>query len=835
MKWSPSGNNGLSVKVNVYSNADTDEGVPPVEVRDGWFLEGVNLMLYRIGGDQFISSKDLVFNQTLDVGVGGFYRVQYYTEDTIIPGLMLVNRSTRIHGLYIPTNIEELNHDKSYRQRAAVAIAESPLLDYGSILDESAPFRHLKRQRAHMSAKFTDLKSAIAWAEFLPRSRITDAHHIHYSAVDAINIAKNVIPEKLLLTLVGHLATKVDFTTSAVAGLILYAVTLNVCVLTNLLNTQFFSVGSCMAEWYKYHKDTSTNYKLHANNVSFSMEQFFEVEVLVNRLGLKMDWVQEKINRTDCRVTLIPDDVIGRYANKLFRIAKDAGKRARKNEWSPFWKKRWEWSTNGASNYVQHNNFIYPGWQQKTKFMTYLQMPSETTLEDILSNTPAIIAKPSEKHEWGKVRAIYGCDDISHLLYTFVMGSPEELLPSWIPLSSSSSDDYVAHLMSIVQTKGYSLCLDYEDFNSQHSVGSMIQVLKSFFEVFGQDLSDSQRSAIPWLFESLQRQYVLPTADNQSAYYTEGTLFSGWRLTTFMNTVLNYCYTSFLIDEARVSTNGTLHSGDDVYMHVSSPDDFSRMAITAEKYGVRLSQSKCFLGSIKEFLRKNHVDKTGSQYLARGVATLVHGRTESIQHADVLEAIKSNETRLQEVAVRGMSEQLINEIRTYHNKNLHKKKGFDKCTPEIIECVYNKHPVNYGINLDMPATGENLLLEKRSTGTLEGIAMPGLHDYVDLLKVYLKDSKNLKRLRGAILNATERVLFSSMVQVTGTYSVNIEERRNMRALYKQYAIIKQNIHYGKCRLVGIDIVSRELSESISLVDKVIKNKENYYEWLSMLV
>lgn len=828
---------GFSIKAYVQIDVSKGSGSPEFVINDGWDSASTNILLYKIMSSDRIhnSTSNVVENEIVDYNKTGWYKAALHCLGTVLPALIKVVKGEKLVGIYVPNNLTTLNHSPAYKMKTASAIAEDSLINYGSEHDLAAPFRHLKEEKVFRSARMTNFTDIFEWAANLSRAKISEDHHIHYSATDAINIAKTVLSLKELLVFTSQLRTKQDLTTTAAAGIILYAVSLKKCIFLSLLRTNFFSVGNTMNEWYSFHKKNTPRFKLYANNINYDVEQFFETEVLVNRLDIKLDWDQEHINRTSSQVTNIPDSVIRRYAKELFATAKATGKSATTHTWSSFWEKRWEWSTNGATNYPYENSFKYPSWRQKTKFMTYLQMESDLTLDKVLINTPAIIAKPSVKYEWGKVRAIYGCDDISHLVYTFVMGKAEELLPSWIPLSGSSNDNYVSYLMDIVKAKGFSLCLDYEDFNSQHSSSNMITVLEAFFEVFGADLSEEQRSAIPWILESLNRQYVMPTGANTHAYYTEGTLFSGWRLTTFMNTVLNYCYTSHLIHSSGAKTNGTLHSGDDVYMHVDSPNDFVKIAAAAEEANIRLSTTKCFVGGIEEFLRKNHRCKGGQQYLARGISTLVHGRTESLQHADLLEAVKANETRLAEAHTRGMSTEIQSVARQIYNKGLLTKDSFRGVDPAVLELAYELHPVNNGLNPEAYASSVKIDINHRSTGTLEGIVLPGIADYVGLLSKYLTDKKNIKRLHAAIVNATNRVLFSSMSTILGTTPVDLEERRIMRALYKQYAKVKENIHYGKSRLIGLDIVNREIASVIRQVDAVIGGKSNYYEWLSILV
>lgn len=836
--------------------SDSEDG--GVEVNDGFSPNSINLFAVSIQNTTAGTGANYRVYKCDEVPyVTSVYKCSYLLDGRWLAGLALINPILKLSVIYLPTDYISLTQSAVYTQKIGTNLCENVHCALVDGVDELAPFRNLSlgldarkellKQKQYYEmvtigkepVQLTNISEVFQFCERLPRSKISQEHHIHYSAVDACNAFKVKYGTDVTVKFFNSLASMSDITVTAVSGIVIYVASLSYCIGMSLIDSGVFSYYSSMNEWYNDRKKYSNDFKVNANTTRHSLEQFFEIEVLVNRLNLGIDWESEMINRTDVNVTRFTSDEVYSKAVKLFKTAASSGKAPLKQNWDTFWKKRWEWSTTGATNmpYAEYSQDLkYPSWNAKTKFLTYLQMKSDLTAEELLNNVaPAVIAKPSVKYEWGKTRAIYGCDDISHLIYTFTMGTPEELLPNWIPLGKSSSENYVTSLYRQVSREGYSLCLDFEDFNSQHSTESMLVVLKAYFDVYASQLTPSQQSFIPWIMTSVTNQIVTGGASGSVAYKTNGTLFSGWRLTTFMNTVLNYCYTDLIVQKSGAVCYGSLHSGDDVFMTVGSAADYLSMQNVCDIYNVRLSKNKCFFGTIKEFLRKDRKHGAGVQYLARGVSTLVHGRTESSQHSDIIEMLKSNETRLSEIYNRGGDTNLINNLRGIYISRLRNQGFYGDLSEEVIDHIYTSHPVNYGINTEAPAKGIITDLNVQSGGKLVDIDLPGVRDYVALLKHYLNDSGNVKRLYNSVYKATERVCFSNMTRVIGLKSSDLKERQMMKALYKVYSRVKVDIHYGKARLIGLDCVNRDLLNNIAVLDKVIGDRDNFYEWLSVLV
>lgn len=131
------------------------------------------------------------------------------------------------------------------------------------------------------------------------------------------------------------------------------------------------------------------------------------------------------------------------------------------------------------------------------------------------------------------MRALYGCDLESYRLTDFGFSDAENTLPSFMPTGKKATEENVTRILKSMQT-GIPFCFDYDDFNSQHSILSMQTVMEAWLEVFCEDISEEQIVACKWAISSLEEMTFNVNGTNYKAY---ATLFSGWRLTSFINTV----------------------------------------------------------------------------------------------------------------------------------------------------------------------------------------------------------------------------------------------------------------------------------------------------------
>lgn len=67
-------------------------------------------------------------------------------------------------------------------------------------------------------------------------------------------------------------------------------------------------------------------------------------------------------------------------------------------------------------------------------------MIGKRNFEYYYNRVPMIYSSVSTKYEWGKVRALFGCDITSYLMADFPMGQAEECLPSYFPVGQKANE-----------------------------------------------------------------------------------------------------------------------------------------------------------------------------------------------------------------------------------------------------------------------------------------------------------------------------------------------------------------------------------------------------------
>lgn len=501
-------------------------------------------------------------------------------------------------------------------------------------------------------------------ADALPKSKVSAAHHFHYYPKEVGVALKNDRRQPALEAL----RLPPDATLPFAAGLLMWLGTAPPELVAAVRQTGLLKAHSTK-EFIKIAKSISVEAKSLQNMVLEDLRPVFELDVLVNRIDGIVDWLAEKENRTKLDTTKISDQDIFDRAIQVFRDAEAIGRAPAKFTWSQFWESRWQWSAAGSihSQYPEDENYIIrTNAALKNKFITIANMP-DVDMAYFSSRTPQIHAWASTKYEWGKQRAIYGTDLTSYNLAHFAFYNCENVLPNQFPVGKDASESNVVARVGGVLKDRLPFCLDFEDFNSQHKAGSMKAVIDAYVSVFGSRMSEEQVQAALWTSDSVATQMIHDNIGLKETYKAKGTLLSGWRLTTFMNSVLNYIYTRMIAAD-KMSFRSSLHNGDDVLIGSKTLALPQTCLRNARRLNVRMQSSKCAFGAIAEFLRVDHRRGSKGQYLSRAIATIVHSRIESRISTDARDLIQSMENRFQDVFDRGMDLETIAALRYVYYK-----------------------------------------------------------------------------------------------------------------------------------------------------------------------
>lgn len=604
--------------------------------------------------------------------------------------------------------------------------------------------------------------------KFIPVWKETQNHHEHFrlSDVNWTAITRNDETKKArLFRAIMDMAYITDLKRPHFTGYLLWALFVRERAwnIYRHINPPLRGISSSV--WAKTTKRNLEMIKsLSGLNFIDRLTDLFEVEVLVNRGIGEVDWETEKQNRTTPKLALVPLDFATTQLDRLFsQIFYFHHRKLRGQEWAKYWACRAGRVPSGSANSQYAEDLLL-----KKKFgrgikknVIVAAMPSERDFAFFDQRPPCIYAKAATKVEWGKKRAIYGADLTSYIMTDFAFGKIESILEPLFPIGKSISNGMIEATIAMNSRWGHAFTCDYEDFNSQHSTQMMQLVCDKLVEWCGQDLTPDQRKAAQWVKESLAHsQIVLPNGDK---FTTTGTLLSGWRLTTFMNTVLNWLYATYIGLETRTS----LHSGDDALLYCFNVKEVVTAVRRAKECGIRIQTHKTNYGGEAEFLRQVQDGKeAGTQYLARGISTLTHGRTESEDSHDISSLVEANLTRINEVIERLQGEERKH-TELYRSAMIEATaKALEhkvKCEPRLIRRLYLTQRIFGGVNDEIDEVPEKRIclarhVDRENEDDVEAIreaVAPGVND---LTNVYATATELPFELRGQLKRTlTDRI------------------------------------------------------------------------------
>nr|AFH09416.2 RNA-dependent RNA polymerase [Xanthophyllomyces dendrorhous virus L2] len=645
--------------------------------------------------------------------------------------------------------------------------------------------------------------------EELPKSKISGAHHFHFTPMQVL---KSIGRGRLERAIQASRLPK-DAEMTFATGMLLWYTSISDQMAELIRGAGIFKCDS-VREYVKEMKQLSVEAKSLQNLVTDDLRTVFELEVLVNRIDGVVDWEKEKENRQSINVTNIKDSDVFRSACKIFEDAKGIGRRPKSFSWESYWANRWQWSAAGSihSQYPRDMEYVIRDQQSlKNKFITISNMP-KCTVDYFSDREPQVQGWSSTKYEWGKQRAIYGTDLTSYVLSNFAFYNCENVLPNQFPVGRDANDENVVNRVSGVLNNRMPFCLDFEDFNSQHSSGNMKAVIYAYIETFIDCLTPEQEQAAMWTAASLDKQIINDNVGTKTTYESKGTLLSGWRLTTFMNSVLNYIYTTKLAAEEK-RPGDSLHNGDDVLIGVRSMALPQRCMQNAIKYNVRMQSSKCAVGAIAEFLRIDHKQGGNGQYLSRAVATMVHSRIESRVSTDIRDLVQSMENRFADAKGRGMANDIISGLREQYYM---RQSVLCDTDVEDIYLIKNAHRVVGGISEEKDSKmGVLITSQLRAQKNVSIPYLPGVNEYANEIHKALKINVSIKTICDRLYDATYEA-----VSIKDRKMKILRENRdqwfvNVRRIYKAHKGSQLSQNYGKAALVGfaLEVLGREMPDA----------------------
>lgn len=685
----------------------------------------------------------------------------------------------------------------------------------------------IKMDKTFTQRKAMTLREAID----LPMAKITGDHHTHFTVAEVLRSLDGSEKKKAIhaLTIGGEIHN------GFMAGVMLWLSQLDEIELTWVLKSSILHAPDPVS-FMKAGKEISVRAKSYQNIVYHDLRKLFEIDVLVNRGYGKVDWQQEYNNRTSPQLAKVSYKQIYKQSFNLFKRYDSGASKPRKLDWKTFWGSRWQWTATGSTHtqYEQDKKYISKDRKLSNKFVSFIKMP-EFDFDYFYSRKPEIQAWSSIKYEWGKQRAIYGTDITSYVLAHYAFYNCEDCLPNDFPVGKKATPQRVKGRVRAVLEDNIPYCIDFEDFNSQHSNDNMAAVIHAYINAYRRHLSHDQIKAAEWTAESIYSTTINDNMGLKKVYKSNGTLMSGWRLTTFINSILNYLYSKILLSK-RTTVYRSVHNGDDVLVGTDNFALTTNVLKTARHFGIRLQRSKCAFGGIAEFLRVDHVRGMHGQYLTRNVATLIHSRIESTLATDVRDAVEAMEDRLGEFESRGGNINTAARLRETYYKHL--SQVFNLTVDELY-IVKMSHKVVGGVSKRQNALVKYLIEAhvrgKTTTEELPGIdEMPGIHSYADQVAKTLNIEDKKTKVAERILKATHKALRYTRNNVKVVVNNNVERYQRYRSLYKAHSD-KSDQTLGKAMMTGFAF------DTISEINKygplrcILKSSQDPIKMLDIVV
>jgi len=313
------------------------------------------------------------------------------------------------------------------------------------------------------------------------------------------------------------------------------------------------------------------------------------------------------------------------------------GRQVRYTSLEEHWSRRWAWCVNGSHAPELDRSLAKARVKGISRW--YRRMWAEDEAESpVIGWDGETFVSASKKHEHGKTRAIFSCDSRSYVAFEHLLKPIEH---AWRQRRAILNPGEMGHLGLCQRITGFqraggtNVMLDFDDFNSQHSNAAMQAAIR----IAGEKVGYPPHLLAP-LLASFDNMYVY-VAGNEVGRL-EGTLMSGHRATTFLNTLLNAAYVRVAAGPEAYNAANALHVGDDVYLSCASSASVRPILDNLHANRARLNPAKQSVGHVSaEFLRMCITGEGARGYAPRAIASAVSGSWVSTTILDPAERLQS--------------------------------------------------------------------------------------------------------------------------------------------------------------------------------------------------
>jgi len=286
-------------------------------------------------------------------------------------------------------------------------------------------------------------------------------------------------------------------------------------------------------------------------------------------------------------------------------------------------------------------------------------------LQDVLRDIGSSdfnVTKTMMKYETGgKERVLLPGTLVHFIVFTYILNLAEKQEQIGSVRLNAMSDEDIKYYDRKMCTGLYHVLYDWADFNEQHSADEMAAVITELNESMAAPLDYGmfcQAIAMGMYDMSLQDK------EGKRHKIWNG-LYSGWRGTTWINSVLNFVYLAIaLMNYERIYGESCVlmvdHGGDDVDLMLSEPTALPKILRIMDDMLFNANAWKQMLGTRSEFFRNTIVGNTVYASPTRALASFIAGDWEGSGQATVRERVVSLLDQVGKMKRRGVSPEMCN-------------------------------------------------------------------------------------------------------------------------------------------------------------------------------
>lgn len=306
-----------------------------------------------------------------------------------------------------------------------------------------------------------------------------------------------------------------------------------------------------------------------------------------------------------------------------------------------FWKRRRSWVAKGSTvlNQIPKEMLSYvlefgDHMSQKIKMRHNKKSLFENhEIIGLLTDTPETwnMTKCVPKlNETGKKRELLPGTLMHYLVFSYVLYIAEQQQRIGSTRLNVNDDDNLAYYDNKMIAGLHHMLYDWANFNAQHSVDDMAKVIAMLEKIPG--VPEDYGYFCHAIAESFYHMWVIDPKGGK--HKIEKGLFSGWRGTTWINTVLNFVYVSVgVMCCERIYSDFKPayfdHGGDDLDVAFYKPQDCYRMMSVMDRIGYEATRIKQMVGYDAEFYRNTINARGVFSSPSRALANFVSGNWES--------------------------------------------------------------------------------------------------------------------------------------------------------------------------------------------------------------